>query len=187
MFVNGILNFPGHAENWNGRAVTWTHQHSDHRAEKFEYLVGPVDRALGQKHRAEKLAALLRGYGEKGFDIVLVGHSNGCDVICDALQKSPCKAMSHMHLLSAACDADFGSNGLNAVTCPITVWRATQDRALKLAGNPFGRLLGYGTLGLDGPKNNTRHVEVIDKPFGHSGWFAGQELDRTLERIVDDR
>ena len=57
IYVNGILTFPGSSNNWNGRAVTWTHLNRDARAEKVEYFCGPIDRAFGQKERAQKQRA----------------------------------------------------------------------------------------------------------------------------------
>lgn len=183
VFINGILTWPGASENWTGRAVTWTHIHSPFKAEKVEYFVGPISRAFGQRERARKLLLTLSFY--EGWDIVLVGHSNGCDVIRDALEKAEWRpSLSHLHLISAACDADFERNGFNHLRCPVTVWRASRDWVLRLAGNPFlGRLLGYGTLGLTGPLKARIPVESINRDFGHSGWFTDSETDTTMQLL----
>jgi hypothetical protein len=62
VYVNGILTMPGDANNWNRRAVTHTHLHTNARAESLEYLVGPLSRALGQKKRANKLLKKILWY-----------------------------------------------------------------------------------------------------------------------------
>jgi hypothetical protein len=182
VYINGILTFPGESNNWTGRAVTWTHIHTPFRAEKIEYYVGPISRAFGQKKRAHKLVRTMEFY--KGWSFTLVGHSNGCEVIRDALEELEWPVLDHLHLISGACNADFEQAGFNRLNCPVTVWRALQDQALKWVGNPIGRLLGYGVLGLTGPVNAKIPFETVDKNFGHSGWFSDEETDPTMLRII---
>jgi len=182
LYVNGILTWPGESKNWTGRAVTWSHIHSAFKAEKVEYYVGPISRVFGQQKRARKLRRTLEFYN--GWDVTLVGHSNGCDVIRDTLEDMGWPLLAHLHLISAACDADFENNGFNHLKCPVTVWRALKDQALRLVGNPLGRLLGYGVLGLSGPLNAKIPVELVDRDFGHSDWFSDSETDPTMTKIV---
>lgn len=187
IYVNGILTWPGDARNWNGRAVTWTHTMTDHKAEKIEYYVGPISRAFGQKKRAEKLARTLEFY--QGWDIVLVGHSNGCDVILDTLRAHPEIRVYELHLISAACETNFGRNGLNArPQLPVTVWIAQQDRAMKWAALKPARWLGYGIMGKVGAQNvaDRDRVQVVIENFGHSDWFSEAELPTTMARILGD-
>jgi len=186
IYVNGILNFPADSENWNGRAVTWTHLHTPHRAEKIEYYVGPISRALGQRKRARKLIRTLAFYD--GWKIILVGHSNGCDVILDALSYMAWPKIHAVHLISAACEADFNSNGLNDAGDQIGsvhVWIAEWDFALKLADTYTGRFLGYGSLGRSGPLNYINAPAVkMGKCFGHSEWFSWRNFHQTMSSIT---
>ncbi len=189
IYVNGILTFPGEARNWNSRAVTWTHTNSEARAEKLEYWAGPIDRIFGQKKRAEKLALLLRHYG--GWQVNVVGHSNGADVILDCLRDHkglPC--IERLHLVCGACEADFCRNGLNLAVIQgrvgsITVYVAGRDHALALAHSIPGRLLGYGTLGLSGALNATAPIrEVRWDNYGHSTCFDGGHFDQTMNLLL---
>jgi hypothetical protein len=186
IYVNGILTIPGNGRNWTGRAVTYTHLHADDLyAEKLEYFVGVLGRSLGQAGRAAKLATMLRYY--EGWEITLVGHSNGCDVILDALRSMGWPEIHALHLISGACDPDFDKNGLNASgrrIGRICVYIAGADWALSLASTWAGKLLGYGDLGRRGPVNARRLVEVVREPFGHSDWFADERLDETMAFVL---
>jgi len=191
ILVNGILTFPGESDNWNGKGVTWIHLNTPHKAEKIEYFVGPISRVLGQKERSRKLIKTLTYY--QGWDIVLVGHSNGCDVILDALAEMGCPRIEALHLISAACEADFDKNGLNFSVCfgwvgLVRVYVAGKDWALKLADTVTGKVLGYGSLGKSGPVNlgKATPVETVTEPeFGHSDWFHDDHFAETMRLLTD--
>lgn len=187
IFVNGILTWPGNSRNWNSRAVTFTHLETLNQAEKFEYVVGPVSRVFGQKKRAKKLIDYLDAY--EGRPIVLAGHSNGCDVICDALKQRPSIRIKALHLISAACDPDFGKNGINEIdAAEVVVWIAGKDKALTLANLRISRLLGYGVLGKTGPikARPGLNCQIITRQdYGHSDWFTDTNFRHTLSRIVN--
>jgi hypothetical protein len=189
VFINGILAAPGDAEGWTDRAVTWSHLHTDFRAEKLEYFTGAITRRLHQQARATKFARMLERYAAAGFTFSLVGHSNGCDLILRiARLLAGSRTIRHVHLVAAAAEADFERNGLNELLCERTVGRAQiyasrSDHALgfaRLTSRPLSLLgLGYGSLGLTGPANVSSHVtsrvSVIDQPgYGHSTWFADE-------------
>lgn len=186
ILVNGILTFPGESDNWNGKGVTSIHLHTPHRAEKIEYFVGPFSRVLGQKERARKLIKTLSYY--QGWDIVLVGHSNGCDVILDALVEMGWPRIEALHLISGACEADFNKNGLNANQGQIGqvyVYVAGKDWALRLADTFTGRLFGYGALGKSGPVNAERWVVTVCEPeFGHPTWFDDDHFETTMRMLT---
>lgn len=187
LFVNGILTRPGVAENWTARAVTWTHIHTPHKAEKIEYFTSVLARPLNNRHRAEKLATALDYYLRAGFEITIAAHSNGADVALDALKSRAWPRIKALHLISPANEADFDRNGLNASLdriAELSVWIAETDWALRLAGTLPGRLLGYGTLGRRGPVNARRPVQVRRAGFGHSAWFAPDQLDLTLQFVT---
>jgi pimeloyl-ACP methyl ester carboxylesterase len=191
IFVNGILTIPAHADNWTGRAVTWVQLNTSHKAEKVEYFTGIVSRWIGDGARARKLAKTIKFYLAKQWRIVLVGHSNGCDVILDALQLLAWPHIHGVHLISAACEADFGKNGLNAAGSRVghlSIYIAERDWALMLADTLPARLLGYGVLGKDGPKNSTWKAEpdrVVRRDFGHGGWFTEKQFDATMRLVTE--
>lgn len=193
IYVCGILTFPGVARNWTGRAVTWTHLHTPSKAEKIEYFVGPISRVLGQGFRAGKLLSTLEFY--TGWQIHLIGHSNGCDVILDALAAAENRGggfprIHSLHLISAACSADFEHVRLNEFVADrkirhLHVWIAGKDNALALADTFTGRALGYGALGRSGPLNNRVPFEQIHRPaFGHSDWFSEENFDATMQILT---
>lgn len=190
LYVCGILTFPGHARNWTGRAVTWTHLHTPHRAEKIEYFVGPVGRVLGQRLRARKLIRTLEFYADRDWRIILAGHSNGCDVILDALRalRPAAPRIAALHLLSPACDEHFERNGLNSLADRIgsvSVWIAAEDRPLVLADSWAGRLVGFGGLGRRGPLHATCRPRIYRGPGGHSHWFEDDvQFERTMRRLT---
>src|SRR5262245_26588298 len=84
IYVCGILTWPGKHRNWTGRAVTHTMTCQPYKAEKVEYFVGALSRPIGESYRARKLISTLRQY--EGWEIHLVAHSNGCDVVVDTLR-----------------------------------------------------------------------------------------------------
>lgn len=193
LFINGILNLPGDAEGWTDRAVTWTHIHTDARAEKFEYAAGPLTRLIRQQARAEKFARMLSYYPASEWDVHLVGHSNGCDIILRALQVVPAyRRIGGVHLISAAAEADFDRNGLNERLWDgglgrVQVYCAGKDWALWLAAIFTG--FRFGTLGKTGPANpaylRAGCVQTIVEPgFGHSTWFEKGQFDRTMELVT---
>lgn len=185
IYVNGIMTMPGDAKNWNRRAVTHTHLHTNARAESLEYLVGPLSRVLGQKKRANKLLKKIRWYS--GWEIVLVGHSNGADVICDALRQINDSGVKEVHLFAPACEADFQKNGLNEAGLEkVRVYIGEKDKALKWASLKPARWLGYGTLGKTGPINVREDLDVktITRNFSHSEWWEKDEFNATMYELL---
>lgn len=195
VFVNGVLSDPA-AIDWTDRAVAWVHGHTLDHADKYEYWTWALTRRLTQGKHAQALAQLVNLHSEPN-DLVLVGHSNGCDLLLRALPWIR-ERVHVLHLLSAAAEPDFDTNGLNDLLRRnrvqwVVVWRAGQDQALRLAW--WSRLLtlglaGYGGLGIDGPRNVARELAYavlpLDEPcYGHSDWFAeGPAFERTMERIT---
>jgi len=204
IFVNGIMNFPGDARGWTGRAITHTHLNSKCYgnplwAEDYSYFTIPLARHIDQQWRAERIAKKVNFYMTGGWKVHLVGHSNGCDIILRCLnvlagQPNDCSIES-VHLISAACEADFEKNGLNAF-CDrgfvkhLFVYIAGSDWAMALAyyTQKFLRFLGlgFGSLGRTGPIRNVMisggvHVEP---DYGHSTWFNDNNLKTTMERII---
>lgn len=192
IFVNGILTSPGDAHGWTDKAVTWVHRRSVYRAEKFEYFTPVVTRRLFQRRHAGNLSELLSNYGHD--DVVLVGHSNGCDLICSALKMSGVLVQSVL-FFSPATDADFYKNGMNERLSSnvkhVTVFTGGKDWAMGLAkvSQVFKSVgLGYGTLGLNGPKNvavevQDRVLHIHEPEYGHSDWFAADKFEKSMRYL----
>ena len=192
IFVNGILTFPGNTRDWNYRAVVWTQVKKDGHAQAVEYFCGPIGRAFGQRKRAAKIGELLLAY--QGWDITLVGHSNGCDVILTALNSALIyPTIKAVHFVSAACQADFNRNGLNDALengniGKVCVYRGGKDWALKVASGIVGRCLGYGVLGLTGalsvaPAVSDRVGEILWPEFGHGDCFQPEHFEQTMKHF----
>lgn len=199
VFINGIMTAPGDAEGWTDRAVTWAHTRTPHKAEKFEYATGPLLRRFKQQSRAEKIATMLAYYERAGFEIALVGHSNGCDIIARVLAlrgqqdwffKS---AVRSVHLFSAAADGvDFKAAIERKDVGRVHLYCAGSDKALAL-GRWSRRLfgwagLGYGSLGLepDNALSLAPGVFVHSEPaYGHSDWFIrGEFFEVTMQHLM---
>ncbi|MDE1170786.1 MAG: alpha/beta hydrolase [Verrucomicrobium sp.] len=195
LFINGILTVPDGRTGWTDRAVTWTESHFNQLAEKYEYFCGALTRRLFQWLRVKRCVELLRHYS--GHDLVLVGHSNGADIVCRILKEYPEIEVAEIHLVAAAADADFQVNGLNMALLTGRLGRATlygshRDGALRLAqvSEAFSFLgLGYGALGRTGPRNvderiGDRVVQVWRDDFDHSTWFSPAQFAATMDLIV---
>ena len=178
ILVNGILTFPGQSKNWNERGEDWININvNDSCGVALEYFTGPLlSRVIGQRYRAKRLIEKIIRYTQ--FDIVLVGHSNGADVIHDALNilQWP-KIVSRICLFSAAIDSDMVKNGFDSSLAKgnikeMRIFVAGNDKALAIGGS-IGKLFGYGKLGLEGPKNlseeaKLRTIVYTEPDFGHS-------------------
>lgn len=194
IFVNGIWNLPSSSKEWQDQAVTWIQTRTAARAEKFEYYAMALTRRMFQARHAEALADLLWDYDHD--PIVLVAHSNGADLALRALRERQ-PQIAELHLISAACEADFDKNGLNEAmrggrVGSVHCYTAGQDRAMKLAqlsrtlGGWLG--LGYGTLGLSGPQNVGLYqrndvTNIWRDHYGHSDWFKKENFEGTLRLI----
>jgi hypothetical protein len=193
LFVNGIACWPGNFTNWNKRAVTFTHTHTENRAEAFEYFTTPLTRPFKEDQRTKHFARALHEYGRAGWQIVCVGHSNGCDVILDGLKRAQYPRVEAVHLVCGACEADFAANGLNyALTFRrigrVCVYNAERDWALPLAHTLPGRLLGYGTLGLHGALHVAEAVKDAVgqwwwKDYGHSTCWLPEHFAATMKHF----
>ncbi len=196
IFINGILTDPGDAHGWTDRAVAWIQTHTNEVADRYEYFSGALTRRLFQNRRVAEVVEMIDNYSET-HDVVLVGHSNGCDIILRALQRRA-RAVNCIHLFAAAAEADCRKSGLNQAmkNSPwlkvfITVSRG--DEALRIAARTshflFGWLgLGYGDLGYEGPSNvyYPERIKVLRcDSMNHGEWFrAGDNFEYSMRAIV---
>jgi hypothetical protein len=189
--VNGILTWPGEADGWTDRAVTWLHTRTDFRAEKFEYACGPLSRRLRQQWRAEAIAKMCAYYFAAGYEVSLVGHSNGCDLIARVLALVAGEIRS-VHLFAAATDWKAFSLALRMGRVRRAhLYVSAGDRALffaALSRDLIGWLgLGYGSLGRDVPAAALANSAVTvhrNDTFGHSTWFErGERFESTMQLL----
>jgi hypothetical protein len=192
--INGILTRPGDAEGWTDRAVTWLNLHTSGKAEKFEYAAGILTRRLNQCWRAEAIARMASFYIVEGYEVSLIAHSNGGDLVERVLGLLwPAKIVS-AHLFAPACDgvalahAVIEGEQLGA----LHLYGSANDGALKLA-RVSRRLvgwagLGYGDLGLrvrEFAQRTPNAFDHEDNRQSHSSWFArGESFERTMRQIV---
>jgi hypothetical protein len=192
--VNGILTNPGDAEGWTDRAVTWLNLHTAGKAEKFEYAAGALTRRLRQAWRAEAIARMASFYIRGGYDVVLIGHSNGADLIERVLPLLWPATVKSVHLFAPACDGHALAHALieGAQLGTLHLYGSANDRALRVAHlsqKLFGWLgLGYGDLGLNVDEFAGRTPNAYahrDDRQNHSSWFErGESFERTMRQII---
>jgi len=193
--INGIRTNPGDADGWTDRFVTWIHTRTPDGtyAEKFEYYCSALLRRVHQRERAGQIAAKVGYYRRSGHRVVLVGHSNGCDLIARVLMGCG-QEIDAAHLLAPATDGEmFDEAILSGVIRRIHIYGSANDEALKFARNTRKLIgwcgLGYGYLGLQGRDFEKRHPHVVrdhsNDEYGHITWFArGPVFESTMQKIV---
>lgn len=195
--INGIRFRPGTARGWPERFTEWVNTRLPDGvvADRREYYTTAVTRFIGQRKRTDELARKVRRYQSAGYRVVLVGHSNGCDVIARLLRDVGLW-IDAIHLFApAALEEDFEDALLNSTVGKIHIYGSVNDKALqwgKVTRVLFGWAgLGYGSLGTRGGEFAARYPgQVIDhsnNAFSHSTWFTeGQIFERTMRSISDN-
>lgn len=192
--INGIRTNPGDAEGWTDRFVTWinTRLPDGVVAEKFEYYCSALLRRIKQRERADEISKKVGYYRRAGYRVVLVGHSNGCDLIARVLEACGAE-IDAAHLISPAADDDDFAEAIREGTIRrIHLYGSRNDMALKFARMTrplIGWLgLGYGSLGLRGPEFAALFPEVVhdhsDDTCGHSTWMQrGPRFEALMQAI----
>jgi pimeloyl-ACP methyl ester carboxylesterase len=184
IFVPGINNYAGSPYAWTDRAVTAINKRMTcDAAEKFEYTAFPLSRLVLAERRARALAELIDSYPIDSFALVVVGHSNGADLIRRALLRSK-RPANFVHFLSPAVHAT--RHGLVKLIRDgqigfLRIYLATRDRILPR------RFLGRQEV--DSVRRQfaeEHHTEIFSEPFGHSGWFTPARFATTMRQICGD-
>jgi len=200
IYVNGILNMPSNCDAWTDRAVTWTIKKQWNMncwSEKFEYFADVVFRRMFQQKRAEKLYKMIANH-YNDWSIVLVGHSNGCDIIMRALDLLRFKkSIDEVHLFAPACPRyslyDLRTMMLCNQVKDFVIYLSGNDEAMRLARlslrllSPFR--LGYGDLGGMNPEEVEdvvgKNAVVFKKEYGHSTWWKDDEhFENSMQMIM---
>ena len=201
--IPGILNKPSDPDSWQDRGVTETLHRTAFLAEKGEYMARPITRRIGLTRKSRKIAERICIYS--GRNIHLLVHSNGGEVarriirwaLEDRPDYVPMPKFASITFLAPACDADFDANYLNAafragILGRVVVNRAENDFPLKLgraSKRVFGVIgLGYGDLGLVGPRNvDPLYVDRVEDEkfpgYRHGTFTSGNELNQTLASV----
>lgn len=184
ILVPGIMTDDA-INNWSAKAARWIENNTIHKAFQVPYFTTPFTRFIHQKKRSEELAYIIDSCKT---DVVLIGHSNGCDLICKALTICK-KKVKDIHLIAGATHSSFIKNKLNISLTHklerVFVYCSENDLALKLAFYTsfflkiFG--LGFGYLGRKGPeyitsKNRAKTYTFWYNEFGHSDYFDDLEI-----------
>ena len=192
--INGIRSWPGDSEGWTDRFVTWinTRLPDGVVAEKFEYYCSAVFRRWHQRRRADEIAKKVGYYRRAGYRVVLVGHSNGCDLIAHVLDACGSE-IDAAHLISPAADEeDFASAIRDGLIRRIHIYGSATDGALRFAKltRPLISWMGfgYGSLGLRGAQFEALFPDVVhahdDSTCGHSTWFQkGARFEALMQAI----
>lgn len=185
IFVPGILNYPGSASEWTDKAVTWIHvRQTCEAAEKFEYMALPISRRLMAKRRAEQLAALIDRYPAAAFNLVLAGHSNGCDLISRALWIAD-RPANTVHFFSPAVPADPAFHRLPRLLSGgrvgfLHLYIAGHDGVLSRS-----HLGGLPVENVRAQFRDEHHTMVYGQPkFGHSSWWGPAQFEATMNLIA---
>ncbi len=178
--INGIRANPSDPQGWTDAFVTSLNVETPEwaQAEKMEYFSSALFRRFGQRQRAENLVRLINTYLNAGYRVVLIGHSNGCEIIAMAFKMNV--RVDSIHLFAAAADEkDFAEAIDNKLVQRVHLYGSPDDSALKFASltQKFLRFfgLGYGSLGLDGSKLAQQYPETVKdhsiKGYKHGTWF----------------
>lgn len=204
LFINGILVPPGNVNNWNVKACAWIDQKNDwtdektqFKAERYEYLSDIFFRRISQEKRVDDIQVVINRMSQG--DIILVGHSNGCDLI-ERLVRRNSGSFKEIHLIAAASERSFKINGYNEAlrrkqVGEIYMYASPNDSALKQAKwstRLFGWMgLGYGYLGLVGPcyisKDFKYKTHIINTKYDHCDYFNEKTFDETMKFITHSK
>lgn len=200
LFINGInTDVEEILLNWNYRAERWVEDRTPDRADTYAYKVKTFTRWLKQGEHIDKAAACLTGRSHAKDDLILVGHSNGCAIAAGVLAKYPQIGVTELHLIAAAVDDSYDTNGLNECVArgqvgTIYLYCSTADEALKWARKThwihwLNSRWGYGSLGLTGPSAMTeesrkRTTVYWHENFNHSTYFDAGNFDNTMRSIA---
>lgn len=199
--INGIRTGNDY-DAWPRRFDTWVNTNMDDElvAERFEYTCSATFRFWHQRERADNLLLKINEYkNDERFDsdIVLVGHSNGCDLIQRILNLGI--HVKEVHCFApAAFDADFARTIGRKSFKKMFIYGSPMDRALRAARDsqfltkvlslllkPLGvPHLGYGFLGLNGACFAARFPSVVtdcsQSEYDHSTWFEEDSFEKTM-------
>lgn len=163
-------------------------------AEEYRYSTWAITRRIGLDRHVRAIAEKLRRYSNNGWDIVLVSHSNGCEMD-RRLMVNEGIVPKQVWWYAPAVEADFSKNGLNYFLSKhqtiVNVFASEKDFVLKHVAGwsrklTFGKL-GYGSLGHTGPVNLTSPGQVqtlTNDSLGHNDYFKKANIIERIHEIT---
>lgn len=192
ILVNGILTDPRRDNAWTDFSVDWLNNHTAEETVTtgYEYNADILFGPCKNLSRSERIIERVKGYTAHGDRVILIGHSNGCDIIAHVLQQVE---VDEVHLISPATDEKTLELGIVLGNVDrVHIYGSTRDLALGL-GARLSRIFtlglgGYGSLGLRGPALEAKWRGVVfdhsNNSFGHSTWIEPvSNLINTLKLI----
>lgn len=191
--INGIRTKPSDPRGWTDEFVTSLNIDSPDwaQAEKFEYYVDWWNRWIYQRKNADELSRKVNAYLNADYRVVLIGHSNGCDLIARLFDKNIRIDAAHL-FAAAAYEAPFKLAIQNRLVRRVHLYGSPDDLALKTASITsrvlrwFG--LGYGSMGLRGHTLAREYPGIVKdhslKGYGHDTWFAFGHYTATLALLL---
>jgi len=183
VFVPGILGQIG--TGWEYAAADFIRANQLGSAMMLDYQDGIF--RWHQRANTTRLLQMVAGVEKSNASThtVLVGHSNGTALICDALQRG--MVCDEVWLLSSCASVFCARNGLNEALLQtrvdaVHVLITPDDEVLPV--NWGGWLLGYGMLGLYGPRDADPRI----KTWTHTGYRHStpvyEEFRATMREIT---
>lgn len=118
-------------------------------------------------------------------ETVLIGHSNGCNVISRASEiavEMGYPFPEHAIYISPALDRNTDSHALER----IDVLHTKKDQAVRWARwVPFSRWGDMGRVGYKGDDPAYTNHDCTDRIWGHSDWFDPCDINYTADRIEE--
>lgn len=199
IFINGIFTHPRRKDAWNDRAVEYVKRfHPDCHAVSYEYLSGAIMRhgwipfRDAQLERANAVVKKVNQLKHQGYRVVMVGHSNGCQLISYLIAQMG-ERVANVHFFAPASFAVDIATALDEQTVEgVFIYGSTRDIPLRFFA-PISRILtlglsGYGSLGTKGLEMEEKYPgQVFDfsnNKFGHSDWFTKENFDNTMALIM---
>lgn len=195
--INGIRFRPGTARGWPERMCDWINCRMPDGviADRREYYTTAVTRFIGQRKRTDELARKVSKLRHAGYRLVLVGHSNGCDVTGRLLRDLGIYVDACHLFAPAAMEEDYEDALINEMVGRIHIYGSMNDKALQWGSVTralFGWLgLGYGSLGLRGGDFAAKYPDRVkdhsNHSFGHSSWWdEGANFERSMRLIIEN-
>lgn len=195
VFIGGILGDPESANEFSDKAEAYVEMNvKGAHATTLPYRSDVVFRRMGQEERVNNLDLILSRLD--GRKIILVSFSNGGDIV-ERMTKRNKFEIEEIHLVASASENDFRKNGYNKALSEdminkMFVYYSKKDKALQKAKWSSYLLswvgLGYGFLGLTGPRNllgRFKHrVAALEYDLDHNEYFNSDNFPKLMKQIT---
>lgn len=162
--VPGIHHRPEDDQGWTDRAKEWHEEFTRHNFYRQEYWTSFLH-GLRSLRNARQVMKLVHWSATRpdNSKLRLIGHSNGCDIICSALPHIY-HPIEEVHLIAGAVEHDFSKNNLETA----------------LNAGQVGLVVIYASRGDWILSRLARVSRFIFRKWGYGfmGWMAARDRDR---------